>query len=138
MEEWIEEFLFRGRPPTGPGSDGPPTFHLVIGRQADSPFPGEAKQRQLLNPMTPEQADAAGWPLSKIIEGINTDAIAHGNALATALAEKEGLLEQSASALDGAEKSLAKAFEELEAVRVENKSLRQSAAKVVPTKAAAK
>lgn len=81
MEEWIEEFLFRGRPPSGPDSDQTPTWHVVIGQQQDSPFAGREKDRNLAGPMSPEQAEALGWPLSRLLDGINAEAVRSLNEL---------------------------------------------------------
>lgn len=77
MEQWVEEFLFRGRPPSGPGREDPPTWHVVIGQQLPNAFdPNEPPQRRLLGPLTPEQAKTAfGIDLPKAIEEINTAAV---------------------------------------------------------------
>lgn len=73
MEQWIEEFLFRGRPP---GSTEPPAYHVVIGQQVSDPFEPDKKTRRLLGPMTPEQAEAMGFPASALVAGINDAAVA--------------------------------------------------------------
>lgn len=88
MEEWIEEFLYRGRPPSGPDSDKEPTFHVVIGRQADSPLnPGEKVRRTVV--MTPEQAEAAGWALASIVAEINAESIKQCDALKAKVTDLE-------------------------------------------------
>lgn len=77
MEEWIEEFLYRGRPPSGPDSEKPVDFQVTIGRQAPSVLdPDGPPERRFIGPLTPTQAAEAGWPLEKIVKGLNKSALA--------------------------------------------------------------
>jgi hypothetical protein len=76
MEQWIEEFLYRGRPPSGPGSEQLPVFHVMVGQQAPDPiYPEGPPVRRIIGPLTPEQAAAMGLTLPDLVAGINDDAI---------------------------------------------------------------
>ena len=75
MEEWIEEVVYRGRPPSGEGSDLSPGWHVIIGQQVDSPFENGVKQRRLLGPLTIAQALEMGYTLPSVLETLNTSAI---------------------------------------------------------------
>lgn len=87
MEQWIEEFLFRGRPPSGPGSEMPQTFHVMVGQQVPNAFdPNEPPQRRVVGPLTPEQALDMGLDLETLIEGINAEAINQISELESAIA----------------------------------------------------
>lgn len=96
VETWIEEFLFRGRPPSGPGSDAPVTFQVTIGRQVESALnPGEY-ERRTYGPLTPEQAatEPYGMDLSALVAGINVtalDRVAELEAALSVLEEKFGV-----------------------------------------------
>ncbi len=73
---WIEEFLYRGRPPSGPGSELDATYHIILKQSVESPFgPQEAPVQRTIGPLTPEQSQAAGHPLASLIAGINAAAI---------------------------------------------------------------
>lgn len=103
VEEWIEEFLYRGRPPSGSGSALAPAWHVVIGQQVDSPFGNEEKSRRLVGPLTLDQSETLGWPLDGIIAGINGEAVKRVNELEISLAHKDAeiaaLKEELAQAL---------------------------------------
>lgn len=74
MQQWIEEFLYRGRPSEGPGSETPPEFHVVIKRSAPNPFDNKLPPiSETLGPLTPTQAEVLGWDLTKITESINIE-----------------------------------------------------------------
>lgn len=76
MEQWIEEILFRGRPPSGPGSEEAPSFQVTVGQQVANPFDAsQPPTRRLIGPMTPGQAEALGLSLSVLVDGINAEAI---------------------------------------------------------------
>lgn len=78
IEKWVEEFLWRGRPST---STQPSAYHLVIGSIGD-----ETLNKPILSdPMTPAQAEAAGFPLPEIISAINAIVMQERD---TALADK--------------------------------------------------
>lgn len=81
MEKWYEEFLYRGRPST---SSQPSGWHVVIGAIGDETM----NKPVLSDPMTPEQAEAAGFPLSVILEGINSKALIERDAAHTDRDEK--------------------------------------------------
>lgn len=85
MDEWIEEFLFRGRPPSGPGSEMPIEFQVTLGQQVTNPFDASLPpSRRLIGPLTPAQAAEAGWPVERLFAGIDAAALV---ALDEALAE---------------------------------------------------
>jgi len=92
MEQWIEEVLFRGRPPSGLGSDQSPRLHVVIGMQADDPFtPGE-KVRKTLGPMDMASAiEKFGYTPAKLVAEINIS-------LSTRISELETKIEADAEA----------------------------------------
>lgn len=78
MDIWIEEFLFRGVPPSGPGSDRTPAWHLIVQKQF--PNPANPDGNPIRSPdfaeiMTPLQAEAIGLRLADIVAGINAEAI---------------------------------------------------------------
>lgn len=105
MEEWIEEFLYRGRPPSGPGSELPSVFQVTIGQQVASPFGDDQPPiRRTIGPLTPEQAAAAGWSLTKIVKGLNTAALAEVDAARAALIAAQQ--ETSALRMELAQKSV--------------------------------
>lgn len=90
MESWIEEFLYRGRPPSGPDSDKVPTFHVVLGQQAPDPFdPDGPPARRLTLPMTPEQAVQAHLLLPDLVAGINAQAVIAIGLLEMQLADRD-------------------------------------------------
>lgn len=77
MEEWIEEFLFRGRPPSGPGSEMPSEFQVTIGQQVANPFDASLPpSRRTIGPLTPTQAAEAGWPVDRLVADVNAAALA--------------------------------------------------------------
>ena len=103
MEQWIEEFLYRGRPPSGSDSDKTPAFHVVIGSQAESPLDPAEKVRKFSSPMSLEAAEQAGWTFEAIVAGMNTEAIKQCAAHEVKIAELESELEKSKQALVVAE-----------------------------------
>lgn len=107
MEQWIEEFLYRGRPPSGPDSAKAPAFHVVIGQQVDSPFEADVKQRRMAGPMSLEVAEAAGWTFDEIIAAMNGDAIKHCAAMDAKAAELEAELAAAKQAQAVAEAAVA-------------------------------
>lgn len=131
MDIWLEEFLFRGRPPIGPGSELPSEFHIMIGQQAPSAFNQEEFERRLMGPLTPEEVAALGLSLPDILEQIDTAAL---NELLLLRVERDALKAQIAaladvdmirrerdiirSALQGDSAALAQAYEETRAALV--------------------
>lgn len=75
VEEWVEEWLFRGRPPSGPGSDMPRDYQVMIGWQAPSPRDPNKRDRGRDGPYTPAQAEALGHSITTLVEGVNAAAI---------------------------------------------------------------
>lgn len=96
METWIEEFLFRGRPPSGPGSEMPVTFQVIVGRQIESGLTPGKFERELVGPLTPEQAAAAPYnlDLGALVAGINAAAVGEAMALGAAIGQAADLQEQ--------------------------------------------
>ncbi|SEO99818.1 hypothetical protein SAMN04487843_105366 [Methylobacterium sp. ap11] len=90
-EPYLYEFLYRGRPA---GSAEAPAWHVVIGQHVTPPCAAEA-QFVSSGALTPAQADAAGFPLSAVLDGIEAAALAGRDAaLAEAAAlrrERDGL-----------------------------------------------
>ena len=117
MEEWIEEFLFRGRPPSGPGADEPVTYHVVIGQQADSPLGEGEKVRKAVGPLTPAQSQAAGWPVTRLVEEVNTQALARIDVLTGEVA----VLEQARADLTDANGKLTQACDAYAALAEEQR-----------------
>lgn len=77
---WIEEFLYRGRP------DGDPSWHVQLGTMVDDGLAGQ--HVVIKGPMTPEQAEKLGFPLSVVLGEINAEVLRHRDEL---LAESEKL-----------------------------------------------
>nr|WP_295470268.1 hypothetical protein [Mesorhizobium sp.] len=107
MEEWIEEFLFRGRPPSGPGSDMPREFQVTVGQQVANPFDATLPpSRRTIGPLTPAQAAEAGWPIQRLVEGINAAALAEldeARAALTAARQDLEAVQERIAALTGAQ-----------------------------------
>lgn len=68
IEKWVEEFLWRGR---HSGDTAPAGYHVIIGAIG----PETMNKPIMSDPMTPTQADAQGFTLGKIIDGINQEAV---------------------------------------------------------------
>ncbi len=103
MEQWIESFLYRGRPPSGPGSELPCAFQVEIGQQVADPFdPSGPPSRRVTLPLTPEQAATAGFHLADLITGINADAIEENANLTNEIADLRVRLAEAESALASA------------------------------------
>lgn len=99
MQQWFEEVTFRGRPPEGPGSDQPSEFHIMIGKQADSALNPGQYERQMVGPLTPEQALLIGMDVTTILADINTAAV---NDVATLSAQVEQLQADKAGLIEAA------------------------------------
>lgn len=112
MEQWIEEVLFRGRPPSGEDSEKPPRFHVIFGVQETNPLTGE-KVRSFVGPVDAATAASYGYTPQGLVEAINlqafnqiTDMEAQIAALEEerqALATRVEALEKSAAAPDAEE-----------------------------------
>ena len=92
MEEWIEEFLYRGRPPSGPDSNKEPAFHVVIGTQAESPLDPTEKVRKFSPPLSLQAAEDKGWTFSEIIANLNLNLIKRVSELEAVVAEKDAVI----------------------------------------------
>jgi hypothetical protein len=96
-EPYLYEFLYRGRPT---GSAEPPAWHVVVGQQVQPP--GAAEPQFVSSAaLTPAQAEAAGFPLSDILSGINAAALSACEAAqadaAAARQERDALAAQIAA-----------------------------------------
>ncbi len=69
MPVHLEEFLYRGRPE---GVDEPPAWHVVLLSITDDGLGGKSLAHRTLSMA---QAAEAGWPLPKVINAINVDAL---------------------------------------------------------------
>lgn len=119
MEQWIEEFCFRGRPLNGPGSEMPTEFCVIVARRYPHPVKAGEYFTDVLPPMTPAQAEAEGLTLSDLVADINAQAIDqvadYGAALALAndelaqlrpiVAERDNLLIALASETERADRN---------------------------------
>ncbi len=103
-EPYLYEFLYRGRPA---GSAEAPAWHVVIGQHVTPPGAAEA-QFVASGALTPVQAEAAGFPLSAVLAGIDAAALAGRDAAAAEAAalrrerdalaaERDGLVAQLAA-----------------------------------------
>jgi hypothetical protein len=89
MDQWIEEVLFRGRPPSGPDSEKSPKLHVVFGMQTEDPFsPGE-KIRRTVGPMDMETAKKHGYTPALLVEQINLSAFDRIQELEAQVAEQD-------------------------------------------------
>lgn len=101
METWIEEFLYRGRPPTGPGSELAPDFHVIVGQQVANPFGGDdPPSRRTVGPLTPTQAAEMGYSLETLVTGINTATLSEVDRLRKIETDLRGELETMQEALE--------------------------------------
>ncbi|MEN3234207.1 hypothetical protein PUR29_33145 [Methylobacterium ajmalii] len=103
-EAYLYEFLYRGRPA---GSAEAPAWHVIIGQHVTPPG-ATAPQFVASGALTPAQAEAAGFPLASVLEGIDTAALAGRDAALAdartssgerdaALAERDALAAQLAA-----------------------------------------
>jgi hypothetical protein len=131
METWIEEFLFRGRPPSGPGSEMPVTFQVIVGRQIESRLTPGKFERELSPALTPEQAAAAPYnlDLGALVAGINAAAVGEAMALGAAIEQAAALQE----ALEAAQDRTAAVEAEAAALRDRLASLAAPAAPAAPS-----
>jgi hypothetical protein len=98
MEYWLEEFTYRGRPPSGEGSESPPEYHVRIGFQQPDPFnPDGSMKRSISDALTPARAEAAGWPLSMVVKAINAETLKALDAATTEVAALREALEEKSS-----------------------------------------
>lgn len=107
MEQWIEGFVYRGRPPSGPGSDLEPAWHAEIGEQSDHPAGDGRKTREPIQTLNMAQAEAAGWGLPEALQAINAEMIKYANELEAKVAELERDLEKSRQTIATLEYALA-------------------------------
>lgn len=91
-DTYLYEFLYRGRPA---GSSEPPAWHVVLGQHVTPPGASEA-QFVASGALTPAQAEAAGFPLTAVLAGIDAAALAGRDA---AQAEAEAARRERDAAL---------------------------------------
>lgn len=89
-ETWIEEVLFRGRPPSGPGSEQSPRFHVVFGVQSENPISGELN-RNLVGPIDAKTAEGYGYTPLGIVQQINIELAKRVSELEARVAELENV-----------------------------------------------
>lgn len=89
---WPERFTMTGRPPDSKQEWG---WEVVLGVMINGkPFYSD--------PLTPEQAEAKGFPLSRIVKGINDAALKQADASASAKKEAETKVAQAIADRDEA------------------------------------
>lgn len=93
IEKWVEEFLWRGR---HSGDTAPAGYHVIIGAIG----PETMNKPIMSDPMTPTQADAQGFTLGKIIDGINQEAVTSRDAAITAQQAAEADRDAKVTALE--------------------------------------
>lgn len=98
MTLYIEEFLWRGRPP---GSDQPLAYHVVLGSFGKDAFGRDGVT--ISDPMTPAQAEQMGFPLSTIVNGINAVTLQERDAAIAAQKSAESERDDAVSAKVAAE-----------------------------------
>lgn len=139
IETWFEEVLFRGRPPSGPGSDQPAEYQVTIGRQVQSALDPSKYEREYVGPLTPAQAlDRFGMDVAAVVAGINTAAVNDAAGLADARARIDQLEESLADATAAREEAQGQAQDAATAVlalRERVAALDAAAAKLADTKA---
>ncbi|HVI28872.1 hypothetical protein [Hansschlegelia sp.] len=82
MTQYVEEFVYRGRPPS---SELQPAWHVRLGSETPSAFGGEPTI-ELTQPMMVTEAEAAGWPLDDILGAVAAAATVRADTLAAQLA----------------------------------------------------
>jgi hypothetical protein len=101
MTLFVEEFLYRGR---APADLQPSAWHVILGDAVTDAF---GKQSiSLSDALTPSQAEALGFPLSKVIAGINDELAKQVDVLSAELAATKGERDRAIKALDQMSKSL--------------------------------
>lgn len=116
MSVYVEEFLFRGRCPDNE-ADKQAAYHVVLAQFVAGP--DGSTQLLRTQPLTPEQADAKGFPLGKIV----------GEIAANAMRDKDAADKAAAVARDKAETASAEKAaavqERDEALKLANEAIRQ-------------
>jgi uncharacterized protein (DUF1800 family) len=91
---YLEEFLYRGRPP---GSDQEPAYHIVLGVVGQDAFGKSTLATS--GALTPEQAMEHGITLPAVLDAVNADLIDQNAALkATKEAQAQRIVELEALA----------------------------------------
>lgn len=119
VEQWIEEVLFRGRPPSGTDSEKPPRFHVVFGVQDDDPLTPEQKVRRTIGPVDATRAAEMGYTPMGLVAEINLQAFQQIETMEADVAAKESRiteLEQSNQEKDQAIAALTAEIAKLRAV----------------------
>jgi len=81
MAVFLYEFLYRGR-----SSDGQSAWHVILRDEGIDGFGRPTSAEMVLNMA---QAEEANWPLPRLIEAINTGAMAEVEKLRTDVAERD-------------------------------------------------
>lgn len=82
-DEWIEEFLWRGRPP---GSAQPSGWHIKIGKMVEI----AGKESPIVSLELPmARAAELGWELPEVLAAINSAVLAEVETRQTEIAEKD-------------------------------------------------
>lgn len=129
IETWIEEFLYRGRPATGVGSELESTFQITVMKRAPDPF-GDGKPVTKAMVLTAAQAEAEGFALSSLVAGVNADAL---KSVDEARAERDRALEAKDAAkgrAEAAERRAAAAETQAAALASELQATRDMAARL--------
>lgn len=119
----LEEFLWRGRPS---GSDQPAAWHIRLMATGGTDDFGKPIPAAISDPLTPEQAAEQGFPLPKVLDGVNAEALSEAESLrATKVDLEKALLSEQeksarlAAALEAAEADRAASAAEIETLRAQ-------------------
>lgn len=80
ITQWIDEFLYRGR---APDDSTEPAWHVIIHTRIDDGEGNVALAAPKI--MSIQQAQEAGWDLSKVLAEINSEALVQVGSLQAAL-----------------------------------------------------
>ncbi|WP_182179346.1 hypothetical protein [Methylobacterium radiotolerans] len=123
----LEEFLWRGRPA---GSDQATAWHIRLMATGGTDDFGRPVPAANSDPLTPEQAAEQGFPLPKVLETINADALGEVESLRKAKADLEQSLaaeqEKSASLERILEAERAANAEQVETLRAQIAELKRA------------
>lgn len=91
MAEYVEEFLYRGRPPHLIENGAVPSWHVRLGREVMNPYTRKVEVF-VSEPMTATEAEAAGWPPARISADIDSRLMIANESLRQRLAELQAAL----------------------------------------------
>lgn len=108
----IYEFLYRGA--VDREIDGP-HYHVQLGGTTDDPLTG--KESPWIGPqMSAEQAEAAGWPLTRLVQGVNVEALEENSRLREELTRLRAAHEETSTNLESTRQALNEHAQRLSAV----------------------